>query len=116
MYKKILPEAEKDPQFAKASMMLRSDLIGLLRQKKQYPQALQEAEALLKVNPKALEPSMEKGRILQEWAETDATKFPEAVEHWSKLRNMLQGVKGTKPPQYYEVAYNAARCACSPKA
>jgi tetratricopeptide (TPR) repeat protein len=109
MYTEILPQAEKDPEFAKASIMLRSELIGLLRQKKQYGPALAEAEKLLANNAKVLEPLMEKGRILQEWSETEPKKFPEAVAHWSKLRNMLQGEK-KKRPEYFEVAYNAALC------
>jgi hypothetical protein len=53
---------------------------------------------------------MEKGRILQAWSETEPSHFAEAVTHWTELRTLLSNVKGKKPPQYYEVVYNAAEC------
>jgi hypothetical protein len=56
-----------------------------------------------------LEPLMEKGRILEAWAEKDPAKFNLAVGHWAMLRNRLQGIR-KKPDEYYEVLYNVAKC------
>jgi hypothetical protein len=52
---------------------------------------------------------MEKGRILQAWAEKDESKFNPAVEQWVDIRSKLQRM-ARKPPEYYEVNYNAALC------
>ena len=52
---------------------------------------------------------MEKGRILEAWAEKDPTKFDAAVTHWATLRNRLQPMR-QKPAEYYEVMYNVAKC------
>ena len=52
---------------------------------------------------------MEKGRILEAWAEKDPAKFDRAVGHWAMLRTRLQPMK-KKPPEYYEVMYNVAKC------
>jgi hypothetical protein len=58
---------------------------------------------------------MTKGRILQGWAEQDATKFPDAVSHWASLRVKLKSAAerpGAKDlaAMYYEVNYNVALC------
>jgi hypothetical protein len=54
-----------------------------------------------------MEPNLERARILQALAETDPTKYPDAVAAWSKLRVALsKAVK--KPPEYYEIVYGAA--------
>ena len=52
---------------------------------------------------------MEKGRILEAWAEKNPAKFDDAVKHWAAVRNRLQGMK-KKPNEYYDVMYNVAKC------
>ena len=52
---------------------------------------------------------MEKGRILEDWAEKDPAHFDQAVSHWVMLRSRLQPLR-PKPPEYYEVMYNVAAC------
>ncbi len=83
--------------------------MGLLRQKKEYAQGLAEVDKLIAAYPNALEPKMEKGRLLQDWAETEPAHFDEAVAHWTMLRTRLARF-AKKPPEYYEVVYNAATC------
>jgi len=52
---------------------------------------------------------MVKGRMLQAWAEKDSTKWADAVGQWTLVRQRL-GSGPNKPPEFYEVLYNAAFC------
>jgi tetratricopeptide (TPR) repeat protein len=111
-YELILEKA-KDPAWigpnGKALTRVRAQLVGLLRMEKKYEQALTEVDVLIKENPRSLEPMMERGRILQDWSEVDAKKFPEAVGQWTRLRTLMQPMR-QKPPEYFEVVYNASYC------
>lgn len=100
------PNSGVTPQ---ALTRVRAQLVGLLRQEAKFAEAAQQADKLIETNPKALEPRMEKGRILQEWSKTEPSKFQDAVSHWTGLRTMMQPMK-KKPPQYYEVVMNTAAC------
>jgi tetratricopeptide (TPR) repeat protein len=113
LYQTILQQADGDPAFKQANAAaltrIQARLVGLLRQKGQYAEGLAQVDKLIAAHPNALEPKMEKGRLLQAWAETEPTHFNEAVAHWTMLRTRLS--KATKkPPEYYEVVYNAANC------
>lgn len=113
-YKKILDRAASDPDFAKtaksAITRVRAQLVGLLRKDKKYEEALKEVDQLLKTNPRALEPLMERGYILEGLAENNPALFKDAVAHWAKLRGMLQNVRPKPPGEYYDVIYNVAKC------
>jgi tetratricopeptide (TPR) repeat protein len=118
-FQAIVDRTNTDPVFAKlaakAMTRVRSQLIGLLREEKKYPEALAQVEALLKEQPNALEPMIEKGNIIQALAEADPKKYDEAAKWWSGIRNKLQNQPGKKPPAYYEVVYNTALCLSAQK-
>ena len=118
-FQAIIDREQSDPAFAKvaakAMTRVRSQLIGLLREEKKYPEALAQVEALLKAQPNALEPMIEKGNIMQALAESDPKKYDDAVKWWSGIRNKLQNQPGKKPPAYYEVVYNTAFCLVAQK-
>ena len=82
-------------------------LAGLLRGR--FDAAMQQVEKLMETNPRALEPLMEKGRILNEWAEREPAQFEKAVAHWALLRSRLQSLPA-EPPEYFDVTYNVAAC------
>jgi tetratricopeptide (TPR) repeat protein len=113
-YQKILRRAETDAEFAKlaakATPRVRAQLIGALRRGGQFEEALKQVNVLIDERPRALEYRMEKGRILEAWAETEPTRYQDAVTHWSDLRNRLQQTRGKKPAEYYEVMYRVADC------
>ena len=123
-YKRILEEKKDDKNFPAAQVRVRSQLGGLLRQKAKalmldakskeadatFKNALDEIDKLIGLKPKALEPKMERGRILRDWSNIDPSKFQEAVSHWTRLRTQLANSTGKKPPEYFEVVYNAAEC------
>jgi hypothetical protein len=122
-YNRILDEKKDDPKFPQAEMRVRSQLAGLLRlkaaglvaanktddAKATFKNALEQVDAMIKAQSKALEPKMERGRILQDWSAVDPAKFPEAEKHWTALRNRMQNMT-RKPPEYFEVAYFDAEC------
>ena len=114
LFEKILKRMETDHEFAergqKALSLIRTELLKALRKQEKYEEALTQVDQLIKEHPRALEPLMEKGRILEAWAEKDPTKFDQAVGHWATLRTRLQPMRNPKPPEYYEVMYNVAKC------
>ena len=118
-FQAILDRAASDPAFAKvaskATTRIRSQLIGLLRSDGKFEEALAQVEALLKEQPNALEPLMEKGHILQTLAEKDPKRYDEAVQWWTRLRLKLASAPGKKPGEYYEVIYNCAVCLAAQK-
>ena len=99
----------KDPKAAQALIQVQAALIGLLRTDGQYDEALAQVDALLKSVPNALEPKIERARILQGLAEETPAKYAEATAEWAKLRSALQR-STKKPPVYYEIIYNTAVC------
>ena len=118
-FQAIIDRAAADPAFAKlaakAMTRVRSQLIGLLRAEKNFDESLKQVEALLKEQPNALEPLIEKGNILQALAESDPKRYDEAVKWWTNIRLKLQSAQGKKPPAYYEVVYNSAFCLAAQK-
>ena len=113
-YQKILQRSKTDAEFAKvaaqATPRVRAQLIGALRREGQFEEALKQVNLLIDEKPRVLEPRMEKGRILEAWAETEPKRYQDAVAHWSDLRNRLQQTRGKKPAEYYEVMYRVADC------
>ncbi len=99
-YQKFLKQLE-DETFAKTgakyATRARTQLIGLLRKEGNAAEAMNQVEELIRAYPRALEPLMEKGLILQAWAEKDPTLYDKAVAHWLDLRNKLQSMR-KKPP------------------
>lgn len=110
---KILDRMDNDAKFAEAGAKavpgIRALLIAISRQKGKYADALEQVERLIEENPKALEPKMEKGQILQAACEKDPEKYSKAVAHWERLRRGLERMK-KKPKEYYDVTYNEAFC------
>ncbi|HWC91338.1 MAG TPA: hypothetical protein VG433_16830, partial [Pirellulales bacterium] len=98
-----------DPHVKSAITRVRSRLIGIKRAEEKYAEALTDVDKLIADNPRALEPLMERGRILQGWSEKEPKHFPDAVAQWTELRTKLQRMR-PKPTEYYEVIYNAAFC------
>lgn len=115
IYARVLTSIDKketgdtDEVAQKAATRIRAQLISLLRTEGKYEEANKQADALIKTHPNALEPLMEKGRILQSWAEKDPKHYDECVNHWSRIRILL-GRMRNKPPEFYEVLYNASFC------
>jgi hypothetical protein len=88
---------------------VRARLVSLLRGEGKLEEAGQQVNALIQEHPNALEPLMEKGYILQSLAQKDPKRWEECVAHWTDIRLRL-GRSRTRPPEYYEVLYNAADC------
>ena len=113
IFHRILDRAAEDPAFAKQCgaglIRVRSQLVELLREKKEYAEGFSQADTLIEQVPKALEPLMAKGRLLQAWAERIRASFPTRSRIGTSLRQKLEPMR-KKPAEYYEVAYNVALC------
>jgi hypothetical protein len=113
IYQRLLTTADKD-ESAKATAGaaitgIRARLVRILRSEGKLDEAAKQVTALVKEHPNALEPLMEKGYILQSLAERDPKRLDECLAHWTDLRLRLQRSKN-RPPEYYDVIYNAAAC------
>jgi hypothetical protein len=120
LYKRALDQAEKEkaanPGAAAggntalaAIPRIQAQVVGLMLQKKQFEEGIKLIDKLIAEQPRALEPKMVKGRLLQGWAEQAPAHFKEAEAHWTELRNMLNKM-AKKPPEYFECNYNVALC------
>ncbi len=120
LYKRALDQAEKEkaanPGAAaggntalQAIPRIQAQVVGLMLQKGQFEEGVKLIDKLIEEQPKALEPKMVKGRLLQGWAEKTPAHFGEAEAHWTELRNMLNKM-AKKPPEYFECNYNVALC------
>lgn len=111
LYKALLEKADAgDPSVDKRIVPnCRAQLLAIVRKKGDYAEASKQVDKLLEEFPNALPYMMEKGRILQAWAEKDESKFDAAVQQWVDVRGKLQRLQ-RKPDEYYEVNYNAALC------
>jgi hypothetical protein len=115
VYQSILERYSKAPPSSKeaagAIVRCQSKLIALLRGEKKFDEALQQIDDLLKKQPNALEPAMEKASLLQAMAETDPKKYEEAAREWRALREKLRNPKIVrKPAEYYDIVYNLGYC------
>jgi tetratricopeptide (TPR) repeat protein len=112
VYQRLLDSIDADPTAKEtagaATTGLRSRLVGLLRADGKLEEANKQVDALIKAHPTALGPLMEKGNILEALAQRDPKRNEECVAHWTDLRVKL-GRSKTRPPEYYEALYNAAR-------
>jgi len=114
-YDKFLARVKDDPEFAKEgakyTTRARTQLIGLLRKQGNPQEAMKRVEELIAAFPNTLDPLVEKGLILQSWAEREPEKYQEAIDHWTLLRNRLQGTKNPAAKgRFYEVVYHLGEC------
>lgn len=104
---------QKTPQVQAALIRVQSAFVGLLRASGEYEEAMKQVEELIQSAPKALDPQIERARILQGMAEKsetpDPAKWAAATKAWSDLRVMYSRAT-KKPPVYYEIVLNAATC------
>ncbi|MCX7424229.1 MAG: tetratricopeptide repeat protein [Planctomycetia bacterium] len=112
-YQDIVSKANENPALSQANAYAvaraRTMLIDVLRAKKQYAEALREADRVIKENPRSFDALLQKGLVLQAWAQSDPKRYDEALAVWTQLRVAIMPLP-QKPPEYYEIVYNAAYC------
>jgi len=114
IYQQVLTAIDRDDKAksaagAQTTTRIRARLVSLLRNEGKLAEAEKQVDTLIKAQPTALEPLMEKGYILQSLAERDPRRWDDCVKHWTDLRLRL-GQSKSRPPEYYDVLYNAALC------
>jgi hypothetical protein len=112
-YQRIIERVQKDPESAqkagRAIVHVRAQLVGMLRTQGKFEEAATQCDELIAKNPRALEPRMMKGYILEDWAAQNSEKYDNAVAQWTEVR-LLLGRLQQRPPEYYEVVYRTASC------
>jgi len=110
----FVEKTKSDAKFAKLATpfmtRVNTQLISALRASRDYEQALDRVDALIKDHPDALEPKVERARILQDWAAgKDPKKYPEATKQWTEVR-MALGTLKPKSDEYFESIINVSDC------
>ena len=112
IYDKILEVGRKDPSFdlkpdgdRELSIMLK--LAGAYRNQGKFDKAETLISQLAEKRPKALEPLMERGYLLEDKAAAKQGKWDAAFVHWKGLAMRLSSAR-TKPVEYYDAWYHAA--------
>jgi tetratricopeptide (TPR) repeat protein len=113
VFRRALDAFDKDPAFrdqpnsAGRRLLTRLSLAAALRGQEKFDEAASLIESLAAENPRAVEPLMEKGMLLEDRAEAGKGDWAEAFKHWRGLALQL-GRGRVKPVQYYEAWYHAA--------
>jgi len=112
-YELVLERIGQDSSVSPSNRSLRTRvrarLLALLRAEGKYQEALEQVDRLIHDNPKALEPRLERGYILQGWAQREPEHFAAAISQWTELRLALSRMRN-RPPEYFDVVYRAADC------
>jgi tetratricopeptide (TPR) repeat protein len=103
------PELKVEP--ADSPRRLRAELLRAraLRQGKQFDAALARVTEISKTAPRMLEPMMEQGYLLEDWARAtnEKPRWNAAYVYWNRLGGALARAR-PRPIQYYEAQYHAA--------
>jgi tetratricopeptide (TPR) repeat protein len=112
-YQRIMDRVQKDPEAAQKAgrviIRVRAQLVGLLRTQGKFEEAARQCDELIAKNPRALEPRMVRGYVLDDWARRNPDKYDAAVAQWTEVRLLLSRLQ-PKPPEYFEVVYRVASC------
>ena len=114
VYDEIFETAKKDPAFLGAAvaaeqrlLLLRLKKARALRKSHEFGDAQSLVDELMKARPNALDVLMERGYLLEDWAQADSTRWDESLKHWNWLATRLDRA-AKKAPQYYECWYHVA--------
>ena len=119
---RIIDKAQNDNDFdsqvRKYMTYLRSLSFNLDAKHGNYANALVDVNVLIQQNPRVLPPQMSRAQILTDWAASDPSKYPDAINAWKVLCLKLELVKvknkstgqDEKMPEYYEAVYQRSNC------
>lgn len=117
VFNRVLKSFETDPKFQSAAgaadrvFRTRIKLCAALRGEKKFGEAESLVAQLQQENPRAIEPMMEKGMLVEDQAAAKGKKgnWPAAYAQWRLIAERL-GKARTKPLEYFEAWYHAASC------
>ena len=100
---KFLALPEAPGKLMRAKLRLTASYRGM----RDFAQAETLINTLIKENPNAIEPLMERGMLIEDKALAKQAQWPEASAQWKKIA-LRFGNARTKPQAYYEAWYHAA--------
>ena len=114
VFDRVLETAGKDPSFLGPPTEQPDKLIRVklkkseaLRRSKSFSDAETLLEEVKKERPRTLEVLMERGYLLEDWAQADATRWKDDLNYWVWLSGQL-GRGERRTPQYFESEYHVA--------
>lgn len=113
VFKQVLKMFETDTKFQSAQgaadrvFRTRLKLSAALRGQQKFGEAEGLVAQLEKENPRAIEPMMERGMLLEDMAAAGKTPWTKASAQWRAIAARL-GSARTKPVEYFDAWYHAA--------
>ncbi len=114
VFNRILDKFGKDPEFLARpgadTQLLRTrlKLAAALRGQSDFAAAETLADELLKENPRAIEPRIEKAQLFEDMAMSGRGNWNQVYNHWQTLAGQLAKMR-PKPVEYYDAWYHAAQ-------
>jgi hypothetical protein len=111
VFKRVLDS--KDPEFQKTigppERLLRTKLrmAEALRKQKKFTDAQTFLGDVIKDSPRLLEPKLERGYLLEDWAKAEPNRWGAAYNYWRALASQLEPIRSLRI-NYYESLYHVA--------
>lgn len=111
VFKRVLDS--KDPEFQKTigppERLLRTKLrmAEALRKQKKFTDAQTFLGDVIKDSPRLLEPKLERGYLLEDWAKAEPNRWGAAYSYWRALASQLEPIRSLRI-NYYESLYHVA--------
>ena len=115
VFEKMLKTYENDAQFkqnpnsATSLLLLKLKKAIALRKSGKFEDGLKLDDALITENPRQIEPLMEKGMLLEDWAKTRkvAERWNASYAYWTQRATQLERIRPRRP-EYFECIYHVA--------
>jgi len=103
------PEFLKNPKSADSLLVLKLKKAEALRKGRKFDEAVALVNELITQNPRQLEPLMEKGYLLEDWArvERSAPRWSGSFNYWKDRSTQLERFRPRRI-EYYECVYHMA--------
>jgi tetratricopeptide (TPR) repeat protein len=95
------------PDAANRLIRVRLKKAEALRHLKKYAEAQTLLDAVKTQAPRAIEPMLEQGYLLEDWAQVEPARWKNAYTHWRSLSTQLQRSR-TARQSYYDAVYHVA--------
>ncbi len=110
VFKRMLDTYAKDPKFAGPPLLrLQLKMAEAMRKNHKFDDALELCDKLIKANPRQLEPLMERGYLLEDWARIDRSsgRWNASFNYWKDRATQFEKARPRRV-EYFECVYHMA--------